>query len=140
MKADESDQKTACASKKKQDVPEEGSLTEGQNLAATPGSTQGGTLAGTPGRLAGGVFGTEPQSPEKIPPYGTLDVTPIGTTEAILGTTTGDIPEGEAGEGATDSFAENEIGSTIGGRPGSTTDYLRALEPEDLLGRRRKKK
>jgi hypothetical protein len=106
--------------------------TEGQNLGATPGSTQGGTLAGTPGLMAGGHFGTEPETPTRIPPYGTLDTTPFGTEEAILGSTTGDLSEGETGEENTDAAGINPVGSTLHGNPGSTTDYLRALRPEDL--------
>lgn len=112
---------------------------EGENLTATPGSTQGGTLSGRAGYMAGGTVGREPKTPERVPPYGPVSATPIGTEEAIEGSTTGDLPEDEVGESVTDSFDENEVGSTIGGTPRGTTEYSRALTPDDLYSTRRKR-
>ncbi len=110
-----------------------------ENLSAVPGSLEGGTLAGQPGILEGGHWGKEPQPPDKtVPPYGLIHATPFGTPDAILGTTTGDLPEGEAGESVTDSAGENEIGSTLGGRPAGMTGHRTALKPEDLYSTRQK--
>jgi hypothetical protein len=99
------------------------------NPAATPGSSQSGTLAAEQSSLmAGGHLGSEPK-----PVWGPK-VTPVGGLEGQpLGTTTGNIPEGQTGTGGgIDSAGENPVGSTQNATPGAATPRLRALEPQDL--------
>lgn len=105
---------------------------EGTNPDAPPGSILGGTVSGRRPMREGGSWGRDPQSPAHVPPYGPLNATPLGTSEGVYATTTGDVSEGEAGDRVTDSAGENELGSTLGGGPGSSTGERRALNPEDL--------
>jgi hypothetical protein len=98
-------------------------LEGGINPQASPGSLEPDTLAAErTSILAGGHVGRDPESPKRIPPYETIDVTPEGTEGAIRGTTSG-----------------GPQGGTSNSQVGSTTGYLRDLEVEDLPHENRSK-